>query len=128
LIQDIEKGHQYKLLLDETIAAVFSITYQDPLLWREREKGDAIYIHRMVANSACRGQKLFGKILEFTKQHAIGEGKTAIRMDTWAANQKLIGYYETHGFRFVEHFTTPDIEQLPIHNRNLMLTLLEYGI
>lgn len=47
-------------------------------------------------------------------------------MDTWAANPTIIKYYKSFGFEFIENFTTPDNEELPVHNRNLALTLLEY--
>jgi hypothetical protein len=47
-------------------------------------------------------------------------------MDTWAANPTIVNYYKSFGFSLVEDFLTPDSEELPVHNRNLALTLLEY--
>ncbi len=49
-------------------------------------------------------------------------------MDTWAQNPNIIQYYLTFGFRIIENYTTPDTEDLPIHNRRLSLTLLEYDV
>ena len=49
-------------------------------------------------------------------------------MDTWANNSTLIEYYKTFGFNVIENYTTPDSIELPVHNRNLALTLLEYKI
>jgi hypothetical protein len=48
-------------------------------------------------------------------------------MDTWANNPTLIEYYKTFGFNVIENYTTPDSIGLPVHNRNLALTLLEYN-
>jgi hypothetical protein len=47
-------------------------------------------------------------------------------MDTWAANPTIINYYTGFGFVVVENYTTPNTAELPVHNRNLALTLLEY--
>jgi hypothetical protein len=47
-------------------------------------------------------------------------------MDTWANNPVIIQYYQSFGFEVVERFTTPDSVELPLHNRNLALALLEY--
>jgi hypothetical protein len=47
-------------------------------------------------------------------------------MDTWAANPAIIDYYKSFGFVAVENYTTPNSSELPVHNRNLALTLLEY--
>ena len=49
-------------------------------------------------------------------------------MDTWAANATIIDYYKSFGFTFIENYTTSDTEELPVHNRNLPLTLLEYRL
>jgi hypothetical protein len=49
-------------------------------------------------------------------------------MDTWAANEKLISYYLSYGFRFVEYYQTGDLQTLPVQHRNLDIALLEYQI
>jgi hypothetical protein len=49
-------------------------------------------------------------------------------MDTWAANPTIINYYKSFGFSVIENYTTPDSEELPLHNRKLALTLLEYEL
>ena len=51
-----------------------------------------------------------------------------ICMDIWTANPNIIEYYKTFGFKIIENYLTPDSEELPIHNRNLALTLLEYKV
>ena len=49
-------------------------------------------------------------------------------MDTWAENANIIQYYQGFGFHVIENFTTPDTPVLPVHNRKLSLTLMEYKI
>jgi ribosomal protein S18 acetylase RimI-like enzyme len=89
------------------------------------ENGTAVYLHRIVVNPAFKGQKLFGRILDWTFDHARQKGLSAIRMDTWDNNPALIDYYKSFGFSFIGHYVTPDNPELPAHNRNLPIVLLE---
>jgi ribosomal protein S18 acetylase RimI-like enzyme len=128
IIKDIEDKNQYKVLIDSQIAIVFSVCYSDKVIWRSMDSGNSIYLHRIVVNPEFKGQKLFGAILEWVIQHSKHKGLSSIRMDTWAANPTIIEYYKSFGFIFIENYTTPDSEELPVHNRNLALTLLEYKL
>ena len=124
--EDIENKNQYKVMVDGMIGMVFSVGYADKVIWRELDQGDAVYLHRIVVNPACRGRKLFGLVLEWSVQHAKQKGLNNVRLDTWASNDKIIRYYTSFGFSIIENYTTPDSPQLPVHNRNLPLTLLEF--
>jgi ribosomal protein S18 acetylase RimI-like enzyme len=128
IIKDIADKNQYKVVIDSKIAIVFSVCYADKVIWRHLDDGNSIYLHRIVVNPVFKGQKLFGSILDWVVGHAKQKGLSYIRMDTWAANPNIIEYYKSFGFAFVETYTTPDSEQLPVHNRNLALTLLEYKL
>ena len=128
IVRDIENKNQYKVLVGKEPGILFSVCYSDKVIWREREKGDAIYLHRIVVNPVLKGQKLFGVILEWVIKHATQKGLQYIRMDTWQANPNIIEYYKAYGFSFIENFTTPDSAELPVHNRKLDLTLLEYTL
>jgi ribosomal protein S18 acetylase RimI-like enzyme len=101
---------------------------KEQVIWREREAGDSLYIHRMVVNPACKGKRLFGEVLGWATRHAKSKGLRFVRMDTWADNPPLISYYASFGFRFVEYFTLPDSPELPVHNRRLRVALMEFGI
>jgi len=128
LINDVNNRLQYKIIIDGLMAMVFSVCYSDKILWREMEKGDSVYLHRIVVNPKFKGQRLFGLILEWAIRHAKDRGFKFIRMDTWADDQKIIDYYKGFGFHFIEDFNTPDIPELPVHNRNIPLALLEYNV
>ncbi len=125
LQQDIKKGLQYKITIDADILCIFSIQYNDPFIWRDRDKNDAIYLHRIVTNPNFKGQKLFEKVLTWAIELARKENKRFIRMDTWADNFQLIEYYKLFGFQFIENYKTTDTEELPLQNRNLNVALLE---
>lgn len=128
IIRDIENKNQYKIIVDSSIAIVFSVCYTDKVIWRELDKDDSIYLHRIVVNPEFKGQKLFGTILNWVIEHAKQKGLRSIRMDTWTENPTIINYYKSFGFSFIENYTTPNTEELPVHNRNLVLTLLEYKL
>lgn len=128
IIKDIEDKNHYKVIVDAEMAMVFSVAYSDKIIWRHMDEGDAIYLHRIVVNPSFKGKRLFGNILEWSIEHCKQKGLRHVRMDTWAANPTIINYYKTFGFKFVENYTTPNAEELPVHNRSLALTLLEYTI
>lgn len=123
--KDIKENLLYKIMSGSDIVCIFSICYSDPLIWREKEKGDAIYLHRVVLNRSFEGKKIFQTILNWVIDFAKAKALTYIRMDTWSDNEKLITYYKSYGFSFVEHFTTDDTDSLPLQHRNLRVALLE---
>ena len=60
IIRDIADKNQYKVVIDLKTAIVFSVCYSDKLIWRDLDKGDSIYLHRIVVNPEFKGRKLFG--------------------------------------------------------------------
>ncbi len=70
LQKDIDRRLQYKIVSGDDITCIFSLCYAEPILWREKENGDAIYIHRIVVNPKHKGQKQFEKILNWVIEHA----------------------------------------------------------
>lgn len=78
-----------------------------------------------MVNQNFKGQKQFEKVLNWSKQCARQKNLKFVRMDTWADNYKIIEYYKSFGFEFIENYTTPDVSALPIQNRNLNVALLE---
>ena len=65
------------------------------------------------------------KVLTWAKQFARQKNLKFVRMDTWADNEKIIDYYKSFGFEFIEYYKTTDAPELPIQNRNLNVALLE---
>jgi hypothetical protein len=67
---DVEEKMLLKIVADDRIACIFSICYKDGLIWREKEKGDALYLHRAVINQRFKGEKLFKRVLEWAVRFA----------------------------------------------------------
>lgn len=125
LISDIENGLQFKIIEGSSILCIFSIQLNDPFIWRDRDKNDAIYLHRIVVNPNFKGQKQFEKVLIWAKEYARHNALRYVRMDTWADNNKIIDYYMSFGLEFIENYKTTNIPELPIQNRNLDVALLQ---
>lgn len=123
--QDIKNKLQFKIVENNEILCVFSICFSDILIWREMEKSDAIYLHRIVVNPLFKGRKQFEKILSWTIEFAKEKELKHIRMDTWAENPIIIEYYKSYGFQILENYTTPNTPKLPAQHRNLKVALLE---
>lgn len=125
---DVHQGLLYKICSGEKLVGIFCICFMDKLIWREKERGDAIYLHRIVLNREYQGLKMFKTVLHWAVEQARKKSLMYIRMDTWAANSKLIDYYKGYGFRFIENYTTLDTVDLPAQHRNLNVALLEFEI
>lgn len=100
----------------------------DPLIWREKDKRNSIYLHRIIVNQNFKGQKQFKKVLQWAIEYASDHHLDSIRMDTWAENETIIDYYKSYGFKFIENFKTKNTKELPIQHRNLNVALLEYKL
>ena len=128
LKNEIENGLNYKLIQEDSILCAWGVVFSDPLIWREKENGSSIYMHRVVVNPNFKGQKLFQKVLKWAIDYSIESNLTSIRIDTWTANPAIIEFYKKYGFKVVEEYTTGDTKDLPVQHRNLEITLLEYSI
>src|SRR4051812_33192158 len=60
IVRDIENKNHYKAVNNSGTGIVFSVTYRDPVIWRHRDDGLSVYLHRIVVNPAFKGQKLLG--------------------------------------------------------------------
>ena len=122
---DISLKRQYKIVINDEIACVFSISESDKMIWRERDKDKAIYILRVVTNPNHKGKKQFAKALLWVNEYCQKNDIPLIRMDTWGDNQSIIDYYHSFGFKKVENYTTPNSEDIPVEQRNNYVILLE---
>lgn len=123
--QEIEENRQYKILINEQVAAIFAITYNDPQIWEERDKDSSIYIHRIVTHPDFRGYGFVKLIIEWSKAYIKYNHIDYIRMDTWADNEKLLQYYTGCGFNHVGSIKIAADSGLPKHYEGISLNLFE---
>jgi ribosomal protein S18 acetylase RimI-like enzyme len=126
---EIQAGLHFSIYsFGEILAGYFSIALRDESIWGEKERGDAIYIHRICVNPEQRGGNLTAHILSWAYGYAVGMGRKYIRMDTWADNQRLVEYYISCGFRRVGSRQLGVVPELPPHYNNIRLALFENAI
>ncbi len=113
--QEIAENRQWKILVNNDIACNWAITFIDKEIWEHRDRGDAIYIHRIATNARYRGNRFIDKIVTWAKLYAHENGKKFIRLDTLGNNTKLIEHYTSAGFRFLGMFTLTNTANLPAH-------------
>ncbi len=125
--REIAENRQWKIMVDGQVACIFAITFEDKSIWKERDQGDGMYIHRIVTNPAFRGRKFVPIITAWAVEYAKSNGIPYVRMDTWGDNQKLIDYYQSCGFNFLG-IIVPDKAGLPSHYNGITLSLFEIAV
>jgi ribosomal protein S18 acetylase RimI-like enzyme len=125
---EVNEKRQYKIVVENQLAFAFSVMYTDELLWREKENGNALYLHRIIVNPNFIGRKLYGVALDWAIKHSKIKNLEYIRMDIRGDNPNMLAYYESYGFKFVEYFCSSDDPYLPSPHRNMFFALLEYKI
>ena len=113
--REIKEQRQWKLVIDNIIACNWAITFADKEIWEEKDKNDAIYIHRIATNTDFRGNRYVDRIVEWAKEYAAKKSKRFIRLDTLGNNTGLIHHYTSAGFQFLGMFELTNTEGLPGH-------------
>jgi ribosomal protein S18 acetylase RimI-like enzyme len=126
--REIAEGRLWKMLEDGEIACIYSVAYEDPLIWGKDSGSSAMYIHRIVTNPEFRGRGYARLITGWARNHAQENDLRFVRMDTWGDNQKLKDYYQDCGFRFVGPMSPEESETLPKHYRGISLSLFEIDL
>lgn len=126
--REIAEGRLWKIMDEDRAACIFSVGYEDPVIWGEGSHISAMYIHRIVTDPEFRGRGYVGKIVDWALCHASAFGLRFIRMDTWADNLKLKQYYTGHGFTWKGTVTPAESPTLPAHYRGIELGLFELDL
>ncbi|TDN37183.1 GNAT family N-acetyltransferase [Hymenobacter sp. UV11] len=126
--QELREGRQWKMLIDNQIACVWAIAFDDPQIWGARNADSAIYIHRIATNPAFRGQKLVEKIVQWAKDYARQHGQQFVRLDTIGENHGLIAHYTACGFHYLGLVELTDTVGLPAHYHDATVSLFELPV
>jgi RimJ/RimL family protein N-acetyltransferase len=126
--QEIEEKRQWKIMVQNEIACVFAITFDDIHIWSEKNIDPSIYIHRISTNPKFRGQHFVKRIVAWAKEYALAHDKLYIRMDTGSGNEKLNNYYISCGFNYLGVVHLGDAQELPAHYRNGSSSLFEIRV
>lgn len=125
ILREMGGGRLMRVLDGEALAGVFSVAYEDPAIWGEQERGAHIYLHRIARTEGYPGRGLIGAVLAWALVECRALAREGLRMDTWASNEALIGYYVRLGFRLVGRRRIAPDPRLPPHYHGTELALLE---
>jgi GNAT superfamily N-acetyltransferase len=90
----IRCGQTWLVAVDGTISATVTVDWSDPV-WGDAG-GSAGYLHRMAVRRRAAG--LGAVILDWAAGLARRRGRSALRLDCVASNDRLRAYYEAAGF------------------------------
>ena len=121
----IRENRQYNIVEDDQIVCVFTLTFNDPYIWKEKDQDPAIYIHRIATHPLFRGRGYTPAIVGWAKDYAKANGQTFIRMDTGSGNERLNNYYISCGFTYLGITAIDDAGDLPAHYKNGSFSLFE---
>ena len=125
VVREIKENRQFKIVINNDIACIWAITFSDPLIWEEKDKDPAVYIHRIATNSSFRGQNFVKQIVSWAKMYAFKHTKHYIRLDTCGNNTSLIKHYTNCGFTFLGKKKLKDTNSLPSHYHNAEVCFFE---
>ena len=128
VITEIVENRQFKLLINDTFACVWAITFSDAQIWEKRNEDPAIYIHRIATNPDFRGHDFVGTIVNWAKDFAKIHDKQFIRLDTIGDNTRLIDHYRKCGFNFLGMFELPNVDELPPHYKEGPVCLFQIDL
>ena len=125
---EIAENRLWKIQEGSNTACIFSVAYEDPIIWGEDSAESAMYIHRIVTNPDFRGRGYVKSIVEWARTHAYENALRYIRMDTWGDNLKLKDHYTACGFEYKGVVTPAESPTLPKHYRGINLGLFEIDL
>ena len=122
---EIREKRHWKILDEGKVACVFSVMYNDPVIWTWRDKDPAVYLHRIAVNTEFKGRGIVKVIKEWAMNHARAMNKKYLRMGTWGANESIRNYYIKCGFNYIGQQYLTRTEGLPEHYGGDVLSLFE---
>ncbi|MDJ1131429.1 GNAT family N-acetyltransferase [Streptomyces iconiensis] len=87
-----------------------SVTLQekgDPEWWAADEPASALYVHDLMVRRDFAGQRLGGRLLDWSGEVAGGQGKPWLRLEAWKNNRALHRYYLDQGFALLRIVDLP---------------------
>ncbi|MCI0399426.1 MAG: GNAT family N-acetyltransferase [Chloroflexi bacterium] len=97
----IGEGEVYLAFRQVDGAAVGTLRFEwsEPLLWPADPDG-AGYLHGLAIDPRLHGHRLGEALIEWAKGHVQAQGRSRLRLDCVAWNQRLRAYYESLGFMY----------------------------
>jgi hypothetical protein len=128
ILEEISGKRHWKVLEEDAIAGVFSVMYNDPVIWLERDQDPAVYLHRIAVNPTFKLKCLIPAKPEWANQHPRQQGKEFLGKDNRGNNESLRKYYESCGFDYLGKQQLPETEHGPAHYGGSFLSLFQLKV
>ncbi len=125
---EIAENRQFKMMINDEVACLWAITFEDEQIWEERNTDNAIYIHRIATNPKYRGNNFVAKIVTWAIEYAKRKGSDYVRLDTLGNNVRLIAHYTNAGFEFLGMFNLKNTDALPAHYQTAPACLFQIDL
>ena len=122
---EIKEKRHWKIIDEGEIVCVFSVMYNDPVIWGEMDKEPAVYLHRIAVNPEFKGKRMMIVIKHWAINHARELNKKYLRMDTWGENETIRNYYIKCGYNYIGQQQLTTAEGLPEHYGGNLLSLFQ---
>lgn len=122
---EIKEKRHWKIIDKGKIVCVFSVMYNDPVIWGELDKDPSVYLHRIAVNPETKGKRIMVVIKHWGIEHTREMGKRYLRMDTWGNNEIIRNYYIQCGFNYIGQTQLITAEGLPEHYGGNLLSLFQ---
>jgi ribosomal protein S18 acetylase RimI-like enzyme len=126
--EEITQKRHWKIITENKIACVFSVMYNDPVIWKEKDADPAVYLHRIAVNPEFKGKGMVKEIRKWATDHARENNKKYLRMDTWGNNENIRRYYTECGFNYIGQQYLDKTEGVPEHYGGNVLSLFQNGV
>jgi GNAT superfamily N-acetyltransferase len=110
LLEGIERGEVYVVVIDGEPAATFTVLWNDPFYWGEQPP-DSAYLHKLAVRRAFAGRGIGTQIVDWVDREAASAGRQFVRLDCIRDNPGIRAYYERLGF---EHRGDLDLPRVPV--------------
>ena len=124
ILAEIAEARLMKISDGSALLGVFSVVYDDALLWGALERGAHVYLHRITRGAAAQGG-LMDVVMTWSREHARTLGREGLRLDTWAASAPLVSLYQRYGFSLLGTRVIAPDPRLSPHYHGLELALME---
>ncbi len=128
IIKEIEENRQWKIMIEDQVVGVWATTFDDELIWGEKNNDPSIYIHRIASDPIFRGRGLVQKIVDWARDYSKQNGLKFIRLDTVGNNEGLIKHYTKCGFEYLGSYKLQNTTGLPAHYNDGDLCLFEIDL
>ncbi|MCD6069477.1 MAG: family acetyltransferase [Bacteroidetes bacterium] len=126
--KEIGEGRHWKITEGDSILCIFSVLYNDPVIWKEKDNEPSVYLHRIAVNPLFKGKGIMLLIKDWAIAHAKQQNRKYVRMDTWGRNENLRNYYISCGFTYTGQQYLAETNGLPAHYGGSELSLFEIKV